>query len=472
MTPEDFRRHGHELIDWIADYRARIESFPVAPRRVPGEVRAALPSAVPEVGESFEAIFADFERAVLPGVLHWQSPSFFGYFPTGASFPSILGDLLSSGLGVQGMLWATSPAATELETLVLDGLADALGLPAAFQSSGPGGGVIQDTASTGTLCALLAARERATGGRANVEGARGDVTVYTSSQAHSSIDKAVRIAGIGGRQLRSITVDERFAMRPDALAAAISGDRQAGLTPGFVMATVGTTSSMALDPLPAIGEICRREGVWLHVDAAMAGTAALCPELRGIHEGLELADSYLVNPHKWMLTNFDCTAFWVRDRAALVGALSVLPEYLKNAATASGTVFDYRDWQIPLGRRFRALKLWFVLRCYGLEGLRAHVRRTVEQARRFAEWVAADDRFELAAPPGLALVCFRLRGPNGPNEELLRRLNLSGELFLSHTKLDGRFVLRLALGIEATGDRHVEAAWAAVRRAVEVVLAD
>lgn len=466
MSPEDFRRHGHALIDWIADYRAGLEELPVAPRVAPGEVRAALPSEAPEVGEDFATIFRDLERAVLPGLLNWQSPSFFGYFPTGASFPSILGDLLSSGLGVQGMLWATSPAATELETLVLDQLADALDLPPAFRSTGSGGGVIQDTASTGSLCALLAARERASGGRANDDGTDGRLTVYTSSQAHSSIDKAVKIAGFGSRQLRAITVDEAFAMDPEALAAAITADRAAGLSPACVVATVGTTSSMAVDPLPAIGEICWREGIWLHVDAAMAGTAALCPELRGVHAGLELADSYLVNPHKWMLVNFDCTAFWVRERAALVGALSVLPEYLKNAATASGAVFDYRDWQVPLGRRFRALKLWCVLRSYGLEALRAHVRRTVAQARRFAEWVAADDRFELAAPLGLALVCFRQRGPDEPNEQLLQRLNTSGELFLSHTKLDGRYVLRLALGVEATEDRHVEAAWAAIQRAV------
>ncbi|MDX1997021.1 MAG: pyridoxal-dependent decarboxylase [Thermoanaerobaculia bacterium] len=466
MSPEDFRRHGHALIDWIADYRIGLEKLPVAPRVAPGEVRAALPADAPEVGEDFATVFRDLERAVLPGLLHWQSPSFFGYFPTGASYPSILGDLLSSGLGVQGMLWATSPAATELETLVLDQLADALALPPAFRSTGSGGGVIEDTASTGSLCALLAARERASGGRANDDGTDGQLTVYTSSQAHSSIDKAVKIAGFGSRQLRAIAVDEAFAMVPEKLAAAIRADRAAGLAPACVVATVGTTSSMAVDPLPAIGEICRREGIWLHVDAAMAGTAALCPELRGVHAGLELADSYLVNPHKWMLVNFDCTAFWVRDRASLVGALSVLPEYLKNAATASGAVFDYRDWQVPLGRRFRALKLWCVLRSYGLEALRSHVRRTVAQARRFAEWVAADDRFELAAPPGLALVCFRQRGPDEPNEQLLQRLNASGELFLSHTKLDARYVLRLALGVEATEDRHVEAAWAAIRRAV------
>ena len=308
----------------------------------------------------------DVDRIVLPGITHWQHPSFFAYFPCNNSGPSILGELLSAGLGVQGMLWSTSPACTEIETHVLDWLVDMLGLPECFRSSSSGGGVIQDSASSAALCAVLAARERATGYLSGDQGLTRPLTAYVSTQAHSSIEKAVRIAGLGSDHLRLVPVDERYAMRADALAELVRADRSAGRTPCFVAATVGTTSSNALDPLRAIGEICRREGLWLHVDAAMAGTAALCPELRGIQDGLELADSYCFNPHKWMFTNFDCDCFWVADRSALVRTLSILPEYLRNAATESGKVIDYRDWQVPLGRRFRALKLWFVIRWYGV----------------------------------------------------------------------------------------------------------
>lgn len=457
MTPDEFRRCGKALVDWIADYRERVEELPVLSRVEPGEVRAQLPPEPPEWPESFEAVLADLTQIVLPGVTHWQSPSFFGYFPSNASLPSVLGDLASTGLGIQGMLWATGPACTELETHVLDWLVSALGLPEAFRSTSTGGGVIQDTASSAALCALVAARERATG----------DLVAYASTQAHSSIEKAVRIAGWGAANLRLVEVDEAFRLRPDALAEAMAADRRAGLTPAFVCATVGTTSSLAVDPVAEIAAVCRREGgdeVWLHVDAAMAGTAALCPEHRWIHQGLEHADSYCFNPHKWMFTAFDCDAFWVRDRAALVRSLSVLPEYLRNTATESGKVIDYRDWQVPLGRRFRALKLWFVMRHYGLEGLRHHVRRHVELAERFEAWVAADDRFELAAPRTLNLVCFRLRGTDAANEELLARLNASGALFLTHTRLGDRYTLRMSIGQTHTEERHVRAAWERIRQ--------
>jgi aromatic-L-amino-acid/L-tryptophan decarboxylase len=467
MSAEEFRRWGRAVVDWIADYHESIESFPVLSQVEPGELRAALPRKPPKEGEPFEAILADVERLILPGVTHWQSPNFFAYFPSNGSGPSILGDLLSSGLGVQGMLWATSPACTELETHVLDWLADMLGLPAAFQSAGPGGGVIQDTASSATLCALLAGRERATGSTSNDTGCNGKLVAYASREAHSSIEKAVKIAGLGERNLRRIEVDERFAMKPDALVAAIARDRADGRIPCFVCATVGTTSSTALDPLSEIGRICREEGIWLHVDAAMSGTAALCPEYRSIQEGLELADSYCFNPHKWMFTNFDCDCFWVADRAGLIRTLSILPEYLRNRATESGAVIDYRDWHIQLGRRFRALKLWFVIRHYGVEGLRHHVRRHVELAQKFAGWIEESERFELAAPAPLNLVCFRHIGGDDFNRRLLERLNGSGEMYLTHTSLGGRYTLRLCVGQTRTEERHVEAAWRRIRETAE-----
>jgi aromatic-L-amino-acid decarboxylase len=401
----------------------------------------------------------DLDDVILPGITHWQSPGFFAYFPTGTSGPSILGELLSAGLGVQGMLWSTSPACTELEAHVLDWLVEMLALPAAFRSDGAGGGVIQDTASSATLCALLAARERATGFTGGARGTDPRLVAYGSGQAHSSLEKAVRIAGLGTDRLRLIDVDGRFAMRPEALERAMDEDRAAGRLPCFVLATVGTTSSNAFDPLGPIGAVARRHGAWLHVDAAMSGTAALCPELRFIHDGLEGADSYCFNPHKWMFTSFDCDCFWVADRAALIRSLSVLPEYLRNQATESGAVIDYRDWQVPLGRRFRALKLWMVIRHYGVEGLRRHVRRQVALAQDLACRVAADPRFELAAPAPLNLVCFRVKGGDARNQALLDALNASGRLFLTHTKLDGKLTLRLCVGQAHTEERHVDEAW-------------
>ncbi len=463
MTPDEFRRWGHAVIDWIARYLQNLEQYPVLSPLQPGEVRAKLPPHPPERGESFEAMLRDLEEIILPGITHWQSPNFFAYFPASTSAPAILGDLLSSGLGVQGMLWATSPACTELETHVLDWLVEMLALPEKFSSSSSGGGVIQDTASSATLCALLSARERATNFQTNERGIDRPLVAYTSNQAHSSVEKAVKIAGIGRNHLRLIEVDDKYAMRPEALQSAIARDRAAGLRPFFVTATVGTTSSTAIDPLLKLGEICQREQLWLHVDAAFAGTAALCPEFRWIQEGLELADSYCFNPHKWMLTNFDCDCFFVADRAVLIKTLGVLPEYLKNKATESGAVFDYRDWQIPLGRRFRALKLWFVIRHYGVEGLRQHIREQVKLAQEFASWVEADGNFCLAAPVPLNLVCFRHIGGDAINQQLIDRLNQSGRLYLTHTKLDGALTLRLAIGGTYTERRHVEQAWKLIR---------
>jgi aromatic-L-amino-acid decarboxylase len=464
MTPDEFRKHGHAVVDWIANYYARIESYPVLSRAEPGQVRASLPANPPSKGESFDVILADVEKLILPGITHWQSPSFFAFFPANASGPAILGDLLSSGLGVQGMLWATSPACTELETHVLDWLVEMLDLPRKFLSTGTGGGVIQDTASSASLCALLAARERATNFASNKRGGDGKLVAYTSSQAHSSIEKDVQIAGLGLNSLRLIEVDENFAMRPDALAQQIESDRDAGLVPCFVCATIGTTSSNAIDPLPEIGRICHENNLWFHVDAAMSGTAALCPEFRHTHRGVELADSYTFNPHKWMFTNFDCNCFYVADRKALIQTLSILPEYLRNKATESGAVFDYRDWQIPLGRRFRALKLWFVIRHYGIEGLQYHIRRHVELAQQLAGWIKNDSRFELAAPAPLNLVCFRHKGGDEVNQKLMDRLNRSGDLYLTHTRLNDRLTLRFCVGQTNTMARHVERAWRRIQQ--------
>lgn len=459
MSIEEFRRYGYAVIDWIAQYYQNIEKYPVLSQVAPGEIRQRLPAHPPQEGEPFEAMLQDIDRLILPGITHWQSPNFFAFFPANASAPAILGDLLSSGLGVQGMLWLTSPACTELETHVLDWIVEMMGLPEKFKSSSKGGGVIQDSASSASLCAILAARERFTRYESNEYGCNGKLVAYTSTQAHSSIEKGIKIAGIGRKNLRLIEVDETYAMKPEALQRRIEDDRKAGLSPFFVCATVGTTSSNAIDPLPEIGKICQQEGLWFHVDAAMSGSAAVCPEFRYIFDGLEYADSYCFNPHKWMFTNFDCDCFYVADRAALIHALSVLPEYLRNLATESGAVFDYRDWHIPLGRRFRALKLWFVIRHYGVQGLQHHIREHVRLAQEFASWVQASEEFALAAPAPLNLVCFRHKAGDEFNQRLLEALNRSGKVYLTHTKLSDRFVLRMCIGQTNTQAHHVRAAW-------------
>jgi aromatic-L-amino-acid decarboxylase len=466
MTPEQFRQHGQEVVDWIADYWSRIGSFPVRSQVSPGDVRAALPPSAPEAGEPFSAVLGDLERVIVPGTTHWQHPGFFGYFPANTSGPSVLGDLVSAGLGVQGMSWVTSPAATELEQHVMDWLADLLGLPASFRSTGTGGGVVQDSSSGANLVALLAALHRASRGatlRQGVEPER--ATVYVSAETHSSMVKAVRIAGLGTDAVRVVEVDGELAMQPGALAARLQRDVDRGYTPVLVCATVGTTSTTAVDPLSEIGPICQKHGVWLHVDAAYAGVSAIVPELRPLQAGVEWADSYTTDAHKWLLTGFDATLFWVADRAALTGALAILPEYLRNAATDTGAVVDFRDWQIPLGRRFRALKLWFVLRWYGAEGLRAHIRSHVALAQELAAWVEADERFDVVATHPLSLVCLRPRWTDDVDDDvatmtLLERLNDGGEVFLTHTTVGGRAVLRVAVGSPATTRAHVERVWA------------
>jgi aromatic-L-amino-acid decarboxylase len=461
MTPEQFRTYGHQVIDWIADYQQRIESFPVLSQVAPGEIRAALPTSPPADGEPFDEVLADLDRIVLPGITHWQHPSFFAFFPANSSGPAMLGDLLASGLGVQGMLWATSPAATELETHVLDWLAELLALPERFRSTGAGGGVIQSTASDAALVALLAALHRASDGRTEREGVRGaEFTVYTSDQTHSSVEKACRVAGLGAGALRKIASDPTtHAAQPDVLRELIAADVAAGRTPALVVASIGATGTGAVDPVAELAAIGREYGAWVHVDAAWAGVAAVVPELRWLNDGVEDVDSYCTNPHKWLLTNFDCDAFWVADRAALVGALSILPEYLRNAATESGAVIDYRDWQVPLGRRFRALKLWAVIRWYGAAGLQDHIRGHVALAQEFASWVAADERFELVAPHRLSLVTFRLRTGDGATRALMDDVNATGAMYLTHTAVNGTIALRLAIGATLTERRHVEDAW-------------
>jgi aromatic-L-amino-acid/L-tryptophan decarboxylase len=461
MTPDEFRTYGRQVVDWVADYWERVESLPVGAQVKPGEVAAALPASAPEHGEPFADVLADLDRVILPGVTHWQHPSFFAYFPANASGPAVLGDLLSSGLGVQGMLWATSPAATELETVVMDWLAELLDLPERFR----GHGVIQDTASSAVLCAVLAALHRRSGGSVRADGVRDRYAVYLSPETHSAGEKAVRIAGLGDTAIRLLDVDpDALSVTADSLRRAVEADLAAGIVPLLALATVGTTSTTAVDPVRALGQVCREYGVWLHVDAAYAGVATVCPEFRWANDGLELADSYATNPHKWLLTNFDCDAFWVADPDALVGALSVLPEFLRNAATESGAVIDYRDWQVPLGRRFRALKLWAVLRWYGAEGLREHIRTGVGLAQEFAGWVRADPRFEVVAPHPFGLVCLRLVAGDAASEALLTAVNATGEAYLSHTRIHGRYVLRVSIGATLTERRHVEALWSLLRR--------
>jgi len=462
---EDFRRHAHAFADWMADYLAGVERYPVRAQVKPGEVAARLPDGPPPQPEAMAEIFADFQADVLPGMTHWQHPSFFAYFPANSSPPSVLAEMLTATLAVNGMLWETSPAATELETRVMDWLRQMVGLPAGFQ------GVIQDTASTATLTALLTARERATGWRANEDGlaalgAEGRrFTVYTSEDSHSSVEKAATLAGFGRRFVRKIATSDDFALRPDALAAAIADDRAQGLTPTAAVATLGSTGVGAIDPLEPIAEICREHGIWLHVDAAWAGSALLLPEHRGMIAGVEAADSFVFNPHKWLFTNFDCSAYFVRDPQALTRTFSITPAYLQ---TREGTrVIDYRDWGIPLGRRFRALKLWFVIRSYGVEGLKGMIARHIEWAQELAAEVARAEDFELVAPANLALFNFRYR-PRGIDSEetladlngrLLERLNDSGRLYLTRNLVRGRLAIRFAVGQTATTRAHVQRAW-------------
>lgn len=474
MNADQFPAAATRLAEWVASYRRDIRSRPVTPSTRPGDVRALLPANAPENAESIEALLADLDRIIAPHLLHWQHPRFMGYFPANANLSSVLGDLVSGGLGVQGMLWSTSPACTELETHILDWFVELLGLPASFRSSGGGGGVIQDSASSAALCALVAARERATAGRTNANGLVADgarLGVYTSSHAHSSIEKAVRIAGLGSAAIRQIDTDEALALRPESLARAMAADAASGVIPCFVVATLGTTSTLAFDPLPAIVQACAKHGAWLHVDAALAGCAAICGEHRWMNVGLEDADSYCTNLHKWLGVAFDCDLFYVRDRRALIGALGIEPEYLANAATASGAVIDYRDWQVPLGRRFRALKPWLLLRLEGAAAIRSRIRSSCHLAQRLLEQLTQDPAIECWSPQRLGLVCLRSRHGDQATSRILEEVNRGGGFMATHTKVPWpgdrtpSLTVRLSVGHPETSAADIDALAARILRA-------
>lgn len=452
MTPEEFRDEAHRMVDWMADYLRDVGHHPVVPTQAPGMVRRSLPTTPPAGAEPFGRLTADFQELILPGMTHWGHPGFFAYFPAGRSPESLLAEMLTTTMGAQCMSWQTSPAATELEQVVMDWLRQMLLLPPGFT------GVIQDTASTATLVALITARDRAAAPHERL-------TVYASMEAHSSVAKGARLAGFRAEHLRLVPTDAQYAMRPEALAALLEADVAAGLIPAAIVATVGTTASTGMDPLPPLADLAERHGAWLHVDAAYAGSAAILPELRPMLAGVERADSFLMNPHKWLAVHFDCTAYYVRDVAALLRSFSAAPEYLRTAHDAE--VVNFRDWGIPLGRRFRALKLWFVIRSHGVAGLQALIRSHIEMAQGFARRLAAAPGWELLAPVPLALVCFRHRPdgmPDGPvldahNRDLLQRVNASGRVFLTHAMLGGHYAIRLALGHSGTTQEAVDEAW-------------
>ena len=457
MDKELFRKFGYKFVDWVSDYLGTLESSPVRSPAQPGDIRDKISSGPPTQGEPMAKIFQDFQEVIVPGLTHWQHPFWFAYFPANNSPPSILAELLTAGIGAQCMIWQTSPAAAELEEAVMEWLRQMLGLP-------PGmAGVIQDTASTATLVALLTAREKATDFEANQKGLHKSLVVYASEETHSSIEKGVKIAGFGRDNLRYIPTDESFAMIPSKLEETVKRDKDEGLHPACVVATLGTTSSTAVDPLALIGEVCQSHGLWLHVDAAYAGTAAILPEKRWILEGIEKADSFVFNPHKWMLINFDCSAYFVKDPGTLIRTFEIHPEYLKTGLDSQ--VKNFRDWGIQLGRRFRALKLWFVIRSYGVEGLQKIVREHLRLAQLFKSWVEEHQSFELMAPVDFSLVCFRLNDGrdegelNDLNKRFLENLNQTGKVFMTHTTLRGKYVIRMAIASRTTQERHVKEAW-------------
>lgn len=474
LTPEQFRELGHAVVDWVAGYRERVGELPVRSQVPPGWVAERLAPELPEQPEPLDALLADIDRVVLPGTTHWQHPSFFGYFPANASLASLLGELLSGGLGVQGMLWSTSPACTELEQHLLDRLALACGLGERWTFPGGGGGALQDSASSAALVALLAALRRANPAWTGA-GVDGTETVYVSPETHSCLAKAVRVAGLGADALRVVPAEPGGAMSATALARTVAADVAAGRRPVLVCATVGTTGTGAVDPVRAAAAVCAEHGCWLHVDAAWAGAAALCPEFREHFDGVELADSYCTDAHKWLLTAFDASMLWTRHGRALPDALSITPEFLRDAASESGAVVDYRDWQVPLGRRFRALKLWAVLRGLGLHGVREHLRAHVRWAGELAGWVRDDPDFTLLAEPSFALVCLRVRTGDGDKADdaasraVLERVNAGGAALLTHTVIGGRYVIRVAIGSVSTEHRHVEALWELLRSTAKEV---
>jgi aromatic-L-amino-acid decarboxylase len=460
MSPDEFRKHAHELVEWMAGYMENVEKYPVKSSVKPGEIFNKLPDNPPFNPESFETFLKDFEEILMPGITHWQSPNFFAYFPANTSPPSILAEMLTSTLAAQCMIWETSPAAAELEQKVMNWLRDLIGLPAYFE------GVIQDTASTATLAAIITAREKSTGFSINNDGAEGSgiLRVYCSEQTHSSVEKAVKIAGIGKKNLVKIGVKEDFSLDSEKLKQAISDDKKRGFVPCCVVATIGTTGTTAVDPVKPIGEVCAENGIWLHVDAALAGTALILPEFQWMLDGKEYIDSFVFNPHKWMFTNFDCTAFFIRDAEILIKSFEIHPEYLRTRT--KGMVNDYRDWGIPLGRRFRALKLWCVIRTYGIKGLQEKIRNHIHIAAQLSEMISKESDFEIMAPVMLNTVCFRYT-PTGKSEEqintinerLNHALNDSGKIYLTHTTLNGKYTLRMVTAQTNVTLEHVKKAW-------------
>ncbi len=463
MTPDEFRKHAHELVEWMAGYMENVENLPVKSLVKPGEIFNKIPDKPPLHSESFDSLMKDFKEIIMPGISHWQNPNFFAYFPANTSPASILAEMLVATLGAQCMIWETSPAAAELEEKMMIWLRELIGLPSGFE------GVIQDSASTATLAAILTAREKATSFSGNIEGIKksGILKVYCSEQTHSSIEKAVKISGIGSKNLVKIPVKDDFSMDPEKLKEAIIFDKGNGEIPCCVVATLGTTGTTSVDSLKAIGEICHENDIWLHVDAAMAGTALILPEFQWMLEGKEYIDSFVFNPHKWMFTNFDCTAYFVKDAGALIKTFEILPEYLKTRTR--GKVNDYRDWGVPMGRRFRALKLWSVIRTYGVEGLRDKVRNHIAIAAKLSEMISNEDDFEILAPVIISVVCFRYNPAgytedqiNILNEKLNHQLNDSGKIYLTHTVLNGRYTLRMVTAQTNVTLGHVERAWALI----------
>lgn len=461
MTPDDFRRHGREVVDWVASYMERVGDLPIQSAVAPGDIEARLPPAAPEEPEPFDALLADLDDVVLPGITHWQSPGWFAYFPANASGPSILAELASAGIGAQGMLWATSPALTEVESRVLDWLVDLLGLPASWKTSvGPGGGVIQMSASDSTHLMHVLGRERAL-----ARGAETDrLVAYGSSQAHSSVERGARIAGF--RHVRLVDVGSDYALRPDALQAAVARDHAEGLTPAIVTSSIGTTGTGAVDPVAGIADIADAEGMWHHVDAAWAGSAMCLPEARSHQAGVDRVDSYTFNPHKWMFTNFDCNVLWVADREPLISTLSIVPPYLRNEASESGAVIDYRDWHVPLGRRFRALKLWWVLRHYGARGIRHHISEHIRLAAELAQRVDDEPLLHRIAPVHFALVCFRHRDGDAATDSLVAAINADPGLYVTPTHVDGHRIIRVAIGQTWTTSADVDRLWEVVEGAL------
>ncbi|WP_218609520.1 pyridoxal-dependent decarboxylase [Pseudonocardia sp. KRD291] len=475
MDPEQFRLLAHRYVDWVADHRAGLESRPVRDDVVPGSVRDRFPAEAAEEPQDLGALLDRVDEIVVPADTRWQHPGFHAFFPANASLTSLLGEIVAGGLGPQGMLWSTSPACTEVEQALTDQLARGLGLGEAFTHIGGGGGVIQDSASSAALVAVLAALHRTSGGRWRETGVTGAERVYVTAETHSSLAKAVRVAGLGERGLRTVPfAPGTRTMDPLALAAMLAADAERGLVPTLVCATVGTTGTGAVDPVRAVAAAAARHGAWVHVDAAWAGVAALCPEFRHLVDGVELADSFCTDAHKWLLTAFDASLLWVRDAAALPAALSLTPAYLRDSASDSGAVVDYRDWQVPLGRRFRAMKLWSVLHGQGLEGLRAHLRGHVILAGELARRVRDHPGLELAAEPSLSLVCLRVRtggtdaDDDAAGRALLAAVNATGRTFLSHTEIDGRFVIRVAFGSPTTSDQHLEELWTILTNSVPI----